>query len=384
MVDSTADREPNDPDAFAGRAEKAPLAVPTEFTSRRLVSIQCLRGVAVLMVVFHHVLHQSTGFLAVWPTEAGQAGVDLFFVISGFVMVYVTNERERSPQQFLAMRAARIVPVYWFYTLAAAALMFVLPQLFRSNELTFKHVLLSMLFIPHESGIALDLSPVVKQGWTLNFEVFFYTLFAIAMAISVRRRVTLAVSALVVIAAAGYWLRFTGVSIGATGFYFNDIILEFAFGMLIARAFFQGKLESVCAALGVTLVVSGFAAIFVLDSWYTHSMRAFVYGLPAAAVVIGALAFERRSRALRIPFLQFAGDASYSIYLVHIFPVAVMRALWPHGPLPMQGAVSFLLFLALCLAFVIALGAASYYAVERRSLKYLRKKIERYLSEKEA
>lgn len=95
MTDLAADRETSRSDTSAG-TENTLLAVPTEFTSRRLVSIQCLRGIAALMVVFHHVLHQSPGFLALWPTEAGQAGVDLFFVISGFVMVYVTHDRERS------------------------------------------------------------------------------------------------------------------------------------------------------------------------------------------------------------------------------------------------------------------------------------------------
>jgi exopolysaccharide production protein ExoZ len=62
------------------------------------------------MVVFHHVQDQSEGFRQIVSTQAGQAGVDLFFVISGFVMVYVTHDREQSPGQFLAMRAARIVP----------------------------------------------------------------------------------------------------------------------------------------------------------------------------------------------------------------------------------------------------------------------------------
>ena len=380
MVDSSADREPHGPDASEGRAENAPLAVPTEFTSRRLVSIQCLRGIAALMVVFHHVLHQSPGFLALWPTEAGQAGVDLFFVISGFVMVYVTNDRERSPQQFLAMRAARIIPVYWFYTLAAACLMFLLPQLFRANELTVRHLVLSLLFIPHRITKTAFLDPIVKQGWTLNYEVFFYVLFAIAMAVSVRRRVALAASVLVVFAAIGFSMRFTDFSLGAAGFYFHNIVLEFAFGMLIAIAFLQGKLKSLGAPLGVALVVAGFVALFALDAFYAESRRAFVYGIPAAAIVVGALAFESRSRALRLPFLQFTGDASYSIYLVHIFPVAILRALWPHGPLPMHAAVSFVLFLLLSVALVIGLAAVSYYAVERTSLKYLRKRIERYLS----
>jgi exopolysaccharide production protein ExoZ len=375
MTDLSADRETSRSDISAG-TENTSLAVPTDLTSRRLVSIQCLRGIAALMVVFHHVLHQSPGFLALWPTEAGQAGVDLFFVISGFVMVYVTQDRERSPQLFLAMRAARIIPVYWFYTLAAAALMFLVHNLFRSNELTVRHVVFSMLFMPHQTGSNTDLSPIVKQGWTLNYEVFFYVLFAIAMAISTRRRAPIATTVLVAMAVAGYWMHFSGHSLGTAGFYLNGIILEFAFGMLIAKAFLNGWLERLSPVFGGILVVAGFVAMFTLPDQVS---RVLAYGVPAVVIVIGALAFERRFRVLKVPLLQFTGDASYSIYLVHIFPVAVLRALWPHL-MPMAGVVSFLLFLLLNVVSVVALGAFSYYAVERTSLRYLRKKIQRRLS----
>jgi exopolysaccharide production protein ExoZ len=375
MTDLSADRETSRSDISAG-TENTSLAVPTDLTSRRLVSIQCLRGIAALMVVFHHVLHQSPGFLALWPTEAGQAGVDLFFVISGFVMVYVTQDRERSPQLFLAMRAARIIPVYWFYTLAAAALMFLVHNLFRSNELTVRHVVFSMLFMPHQTGSNTDLSPIVKQGWTLNYEVFFYVLFAIAMAISTRRRAPIATTVLVAMAVAGYWMHFSGHSLGTAGFYLNGIILEFAFGMLIAKAYLNGWLERLSPVFGGILVVAGFVALLTLPDQVS---RVLAYGVPAVVIVIGALAFERRFRVLKVPLLQFTGDASYSIYLVHIFPVAVLRALWPHL-MPMAGVVSFLLFLLLNVVSVVALGAFSYYAVERTSLRYLRKKIQRRLS----
>jgi exopolysaccharide production protein ExoZ len=362
-------------DGSSGSTDEPPLATPTEFTSRRLVMLQILRGIAALMVVFHHVLHQSPGFLAVWPTEAGQAGVDLFFVISGFVMVYVTNEREQSAAQFLTMRAIRIVPVYWFYTLIAAALMFFLPQLFRGNELSVKHVLLSLLFIPHDSQGSL--SPLIKQGWTLDLEVFFYILFAIAMAIAARQRVSIAVATLAVMTAISYIMRFTGISPGVLGFYFDNIILEFAFGMLIAKAFLGGRLRPFNPIIGLLVLLSGFVLLFALDPLFTAATRVIVYGLPAAAIVIGTLILENRTQPFRLPLLQFIGDASYSIYLVHIFPVAILRTLWPRVPLPMSGIISLALFLSICVTFVIGVAAASYYGIERTSLRYLRKKVAR-------
>lgn len=339
------------------------------------MSLQCLRGIAALMVVVHHVLHQSAGFLAIVPTEAFQAGVDLFFVISGFVMVYVTRNRERSARQFIAMRAARIIPIYWFYTLAAAALILIVPGLFRSNEATPRHVLMSMFFIPHR-GVDGTLSPLVKQGWTLNYEVFFYVLFAVAMAIAFSRRVPVAVGALAVLTAAGWCARAAGVQLGTAGFYLQDIIAEFAFGMLIAAVFLRRSLDRLGVIAGVVLVVVGFVAMFVLDA-RTDSSRTLIYGIPAAAIVIGSLAAEGGVAALRMPRLQFTGDASYSIYLVHIFPVAVLRALWPRIGLPLAGAGSLTVFLAVTLASVIGLGALSYYAIERTSLRFLRARISR-------
>lgn len=355
----------------APQGTDSPLVVPTEFTSRRLVSLQVLRGIAALMVVVHHSIHQSPGFLAVWPTEAWQAGVDLFFVISGFVMVYVTNKRERSAKQFLAMRAARIVPVYWFFTLASAALMLLAPKLYNSNELTLKHLVLSLFFIPHDTATS-GWSPLIKQGWTLNYEVFFYTLFAIAMAISVRHRTAISVATLAAFTVAGEIMRATGVHPGVLGFYFQDIILEFAFGMIIATLFLRGTLDSIKAPLAATLVVGGFVAMFLLDSGEDLGHRAFNYGLPAAAIVVGALAFERHV-PLRLGFLQSVGDASYSIYLVHIFPISVLRKIWP---LPMEGAASLGLFLLTTIGVVVLLGRLSYIHVEQRSLKYLRRVIE--------
>lgn len=369
--------EPNGAEHSA-RTDKVSLGLPTKFTPRRLVAIQALRGIAALMIVVHHVQDQSPGFKAIWPTQAWQSGVDLFFVISGFVMVYVTHDRERSAQQFLAMRAARIIPVYWFYTLAAALLMFLMPQLFRSNELTVRHIVLSLLFIPHQTGND-SISPIVKQGWTLNYEVFFYILFAIAIYVSARRRVSLAVGALLGIVLTGYWMQHSDLSLGTADFYFHNILLEFAFGMVIAWVFLHGGFDAMGPKTGILLAVSGFASLFLLDPFYTSSTRALVYGVPAAAIVVGMLVFEIRSRPLRFRVLQFAGDASYSIYLVHGFPIAALRALWTHGPLPMSGIVSFVLFLAVSSALAVAMGALSYYTVERTSLKFLRKRVLKWL-----
>jgi exopolysaccharide production protein ExoZ len=110
---------------------------------QRILSIQYLRASAALMVVFHHARDQFADLLAPLQTSAGQAGVDLFFVSSGFVMVFVMSTRDGSPRQFLESRATRIVPISWFYTLARFALLCVAPRLFRANEASASKVIVS-------------------------------------------------------------------------------------------------------------------------------------------------------------------------------------------------------------------------------------------------
>src|SRR5579863_4445650 len=92
-------------------------AVPAGLDGK-IASVQYLRALAALMVVLHHATTQFSEFPAPFHTQAGQAGVDLFFAISGFVMVFVTSTREQSAGDFLLSRATRIIPIYWFYTFA--------------------------------------------------------------------------------------------------------------------------------------------------------------------------------------------------------------------------------------------------------------------------
>lgn len=318
------------------------------------------------MVVVHHVLDQSTSFYSLLPTESFQAGVDIFFVISGFVMVYVTTFRERSAGRFLAMRAARIVPVYWFYTLCAVILMALLPKLFRSNELTFEHVVSSLLFIPHRTE-ATGWGPVIKQGWTLNYEVFFYLLFAIAISISINKRVGISAAALASLSAFGFVMHNHESIIG---FYSDNIILEFMFGMMIAVLYINGSIDRVGRTAGVVLLAGGACLLFVSKSDY----RVLDYGVPALFIVTGALVLERRIGVRNIRILHFFGDSSYSIYLVHVFVIAVLRAVWP---VELAGIVNLLLFLGVTMALVAACSAVSYLLVERTSLRYLRSKIDR-------
>jgi exopolysaccharide production protein ExoZ len=145
-------------------------------TRSEIMTIQYLRGVAAIGVVLLHIgecLHLHLQF--------GAAGVDLFFVISGFIMWMVSRQTEATPSTFVKKRLLRIVPLYWLVTIFLATCARLRPNLFPLDHPVTGHVPLSLLIIPH---LAPDgtLYPVVGQGWTLNYEMFFYFLFAVTLA----------------------------------------------------------------------------------------------------------------------------------------------------------------------------------------------------------
>lgn len=172
------------PDALIGTAS----------TSKdSLHSLQSLRSIAAIMVVaFHSYVHlDARGIIAGIPAivDAGRAGVDIFFVISGFIMVYISQDnfgRPGAPADFLIRRIIRVLPVYWLYTFLIASILFVAPHLFsQGKSFDLNHLMASLLFIPWENSIG-DIKPVLNVGWTLNFEMYFYCLFAITLLLGKR------------------------------------------------------------------------------------------------------------------------------------------------------------------------------------------------------
>jgi len=352
---------------------------------QRILSIQYLRGWAALMVVFHHAGDQFADFPAPFYTAAGQAGVDLFFVISGFVMVLVTSTRERSPRQFLASRATRIVPIYWFYTFACFILLCIVPGLFKTNEASARHLILSLLFVPHAiAPTAGQLLPLVKLGWTLNYEVFFYVVFAAAMFVTAPRRVLITTWLLAGLIAARPVSSFLGVQIdGVAAFYTNPIMGEFVLGMLIARAYVDRKLDWFGTVPAVTVIIIA-AGAMILGAPYMYTARLAVFGLPAAMILVGALAIERHGAIGRWPLLLLIGDASYSLYLVQFFPIVVLRHLWLRLGLSVHSWPWAILFVACSILAAVLLALVSYLAIERPSMRWLRSVIGTRKSPREA
>ncbi len=146
-----------------------------------LFNVQVLRAVAALLVVIVHLeaLTKIAG-LPQGVTISGNSGVDLFFVISGLIMVVTTAERPQSSYRFLRNRITRIVPLYWLITLSVAVIALIAPALLQSTTASLPQIVKSLAFIPYHRPDGV-MQPVVFVGWTLNYEMMFYIIFAIGM-----------------------------------------------------------------------------------------------------------------------------------------------------------------------------------------------------------
>ena len=299
----------------AGRVEHLQDGPTASRPTYRL--IQVLRAIAALMVVVHHailMLHERNG-LPVRNWINGGAGVDIFFVISGFVMTISSAPLRgtRHPARtFLARRLERIVPMYWLLTTLKVLLVLAVPMLAINGLGTPWHVIASYLFLPTAQ------EPVVVVGWTLIYEMAFYAMFVAVLALRASLLKTLA-PVLVVLALLPLIPHLSLPAMAA--WYAKTIVLDFLYGILLALGL--RWVLRMPSALAIVLVVAGFVPLLIWPEPNFSFWRGVLWGLPAAGVVAGSLAMERRWGAKVPRWPLELGDASYSIYLVHGFVLPV-------------------------------------------------------------
>lgn len=295
-----------------------------------LYSIQYLRAFAALAVVVFHAAHRLG-----LPFAIGAAGVDVFFVVSGFIMMAISDNRPTTPAEFFRNRLLRIAPVYWIATIVMIAGAIV--GLFPNLKLDPAHVLGSFFFVPVASPNSGNLWPVLVQGWTLNYEIFFYAVFALVLFLKPVRRLPVLATVFCLLVGLGLLLRPENPVIS---FYTAPVVLEFAAGAALAKLWQSQRLPSpLIGLLMVGASIAGFAAIHFLrlefDAW--------TCGPLAVLLVFGALAIEASGKLPSLPFLGYLGDSSYSIYLWHTFAISVVAqiglSLSPGTPVILIAAV---------------------------------------------
>ena len=276
----------------------------------KLYGIQYLRAVAALGVVVFHAAERSGGHFTI-----GAAGVDVFFVVSGFIMWVLAEVRQPSPTAFLRERVERIVPLYWIATAVMVA--GGLAGLFPKMKLTAFHVFGSFAFIPHVSPSDGGTWPVLVQGWTLNYEMFFYILFAAVLFLPAARRFPALALLFGTLVAIGLVVQPDGAVLRT---YTSPLMAEFLIGAAIGKLWLANRMPP--AALGVPLIVASAAGFALVGFGYLPFGPAALAPL-SGMLLVGFLCLEKagRVRHMRVP--TYLGDASYSIYLWHTIAISV-------------------------------------------------------------
>lgn len=310
-----------------------------------IYSIQILRALAALLVVADHCfIHIFTVYNIQQPYHAmawklGGIGVMSFFVISGFVMA-LTNDKKFSETggslRFMVNRIIRIVPLYWVMTFIAAGLFIATA----SKEISVLYMLKSMYFIvPVDPSSGDIIQPVLGPGWTLNYEMFFYLIFAVFLALPKRAALNGFTTIMLALVIWGMTtLPSSEINDPKTlfGFYANPLLLLFVAGVWLGVLYRKLALFQTANLNLLWMFLAVLCAI--VFSWSTDKaswplyLQPLEYVMPFLCVVMALLCrFKPVTIIGRIGVLL--GEASYSIYLSHILFLAVIRKIVPVAPL---------------------------------------------------
>ena len=314
----------------------------------RIQNLQALRAIAAISVVLFHTDLTTHGI-----KMRGAFGVAIFFTISGFVMARVT-QRE-SVSEFVRRRLTRIIPLYWLATLAAFIAIRVMPG-FLEGEATFPGLVKSLLFIPYTRPDGL-IRPTLFLGWTLNYEMLFYALVALGIALVAKRATLFAAAVIPVVMLAGLLFKGSG---GRA--YSSPAMLEFIAG--VAAYYIIDKVSPIaCGRIKYWLM--GMVALSLPWIWFAEKFAmqhrsipvTFFTGVPAFVMVLGALLLSKAGFDLKWRWVAYLGDTSYALYLLHPFVEAAFRRRFDLSSSPIA-AFS-------CVVLAVLLAMALHEAVEK-------------------
>jgi peptidoglycan/LPS O-acetylase OafA/YrhL len=322
-----------------------------------VVAIQYLRAVAASLIAFQHAM--GIPAFVHYAAHFGTVGVDLFFVISGYIMWTTTEHRDRGPLAFWLARVVRIVPLYWIFTVTYVAAAVLTPESFFVVNLDPVHIVKSFLFVPETHPTLGLVAPVYTLGWTLNFEMFFYLLFGLCLFVPWPRvRFALLAAIFLALVAAGQLLQPYSPIVRT---YVDPIMLEFLAGVMLAIA--SPLLMRCGTAAGLLLMAAAVAWVAGAYGYGLVLERIVSHGIPAVTAVAGALMIEPAVRARPSRLGLMLGDASYSIYLAHPFA----QRIWLIGVNRTVGVAAISPTLYIFTAFLIGIvgGVICHFVIER-------------------
>ncbi len=317
---------------------------PAAHKSDMLVNIQFLRFAAAMLVVLYHTAARTPPNQAALKglLDTGQslgfAGVDIFFVISGFIMAHTTagHAGGRHSLDFARRRLARIFSGYWPFYFAALGIF----ALYRPAHFAESHLLASFFLWPQSLNLVL-----LEISWTLSYELYFYLLFSLLIFASrPRQRFSIVAAVTLLLLAFNLYRHFVSHAFDAEHIYFQPFWLLFLSSPFLLE-FFAGSLIAWWLRQHGTgpawLWFSGGCLLFLAGGWINehvygglieqgyHTLpRVLVFGLPAAMIVAGLVRLERHGRQAPVAFSLLTGGASYAIYLSHI---PILTWVWNGG-----------------------------------------------------
>jgi exopolysaccharide production protein ExoZ len=349
--------------------------LPLPGVIRQIDSLQILRAVAVLLVAWPHA-GQTLGFMNVLPHFA-VFGIDIFFVISGFIIASVLLRMKQEPGpgamwSFLKRRLIRIFPIYWFFWFVESA------RFLHGHGFFLQNYFPSFLLLP---GLFPRYPLIVGFSWTLVFEIFFYYVLAAILLVTVKRAIPVAMGVFAAVVLIGHFVGLVGTGLIIVA---NPMLLEFTFGATVALLFARvGKRRK----LGRTMVIVGVAMAFYLRAHPEHGgasdmhmilgavevmRRVLTWGLSAVLIVGGVIFWspEIKTRAGRTAVVL--GNASYSAYLASslIMEFAARLLIRPDQAFSLGRVV---LYQTLLVVAVFVGGWACYQFVEWPMLRWLRR-----------
>ncbi|MGJ8562071.1 MAG: acyltransferase family protein [Alphaproteobacteria bacterium] len=339
----------------------------------KLSNIQTLRGLAALLVVFTHIpsMEIKHGGDSILPdfTRLGISGVDLFFVISGFIMVYVTWHAKHALKNTLSFwfaRLSRIFPIYWLIALAVLLAWTVKPGII-SFDPEQTSIIKSLLLWPDQT------LPMLKVAWTLIHELYFYLVFGLLLLLP-RKLLVPGLAVWMVFVILGNRIGWSELS-PETALIFHPLTAEFFMGAIAGWVFIKTKGAAGAPALiiGLTLWCVGFyylATAFPGTFYPSNWERVLYFGIPGALIVYGLAGIERQGFSLPVWSATF-GDWSYSLYLSHILTLSVLGYIW--RPFAIEGPLDNIVAIIILLAGSTAVSALLWYVFERPVLTLFRR-----------
>jgi len=364
--------------------------------NKKIFSLQILRGLAAVLVVHNHAIHHTINFKEdsfqkdfFFLEHIGAVGVDIFFVISGFIITITSSNyvRNHGAKDFLIKRLIRIMPV--FYLLSLLEIIFRVTGI-KGGNLSWATTVKTIILLPifdHGKYVF----PFISAGWSLSFEFYFYLIIALSLFLFKKSFIISSCSFMIGLIGLGFFTH--DIKSQLFKFITNPIAIEFILGCIIAKIYQSTfnpskKFSLAVAILGVTgILLTLFLgcddidkAEYILDG--DNSLkRLFLWGIPSALLVYGFISFEasrwseQRSFASLIALL--IGDASYSIYLIHGFSLHLINKIWTVFHLSLPDV-----YIILGTLVSVLIGIVFYILCEKRLTQLLNRRYTKFCLER--